>query len=155
MSQSSYSPQTSQELALLNVDQKKLFEQLRVCKLVKDLLADKGWKEIIQPSLDRMIAEEVGGKLGNRWIYGKIQKATSESKIWFHLGVKQGLMEFNNNIHNYVKMIDIIENQIVDIDKERKGEFETPMTESSFGIIYNKEPKVTPKKKTKKRGKKK
>ena len=134
----SYSPLSQDELSHLKDRESKLHKQLRTCTLVDSTLSSQGWKEIILPSLDRMIAEELGGRVGNNWTYGKISKATSTDNVWFRLGYKQGLMEFSNHVYNYLKMLEITKNQLNGIAQERKGEFEVPM----MNVPYNIQKKV-------------
>ena len=129
---SEYSPQSNEEIEQLDLQEKKLYDKLRTCKQVRDVLNSSGWRNIILPSLDRMIAEEVGGKLGNNWVYGKIQDEKSTDKIWFHVGKKQGLLEFHNHIYNYNKMITILENRLKGVTEERKGNFQVPMMEVQY-----------------------
>tara|TARA_Y100000310_G_scaffold302043_1_gene339040 strand:+ start:71 stop:613 length:543 start_codon:yes stop_codon:yes gene_type:complete len=131
---SEYSPQSNEEIEQLDLQEKKLYDKLRTCKQVRDVLNSSGWRNIILPSLDRMIAEEVGGKLGNSWVYGKIQDEKSTDKIWFHIGKKQGLLEFHNHVHNYLKMIELIENQLKGVAEDRKGEFQPPMMEVQYAV---------------------
>ena len=129
---SEYSPQSEEEVQLLDEQEKGIHDKLRICKQVRDTLSSPGWRNIILPSLDRMISEEVGGKLGNNWVYGKIQDEKSTDKIWFHVGKKQGLLEFHNHIYNYNKMITILENRLKGVTEERKGNFQVPMMEVQY-----------------------
>lgn len=99
---------------------------------MEETLNTEGWKSIIGPSLDRMIAEEVGGKFGDTWIYGNIADSKSEKNVWFHVGAKQRLIELYNHIHNHTKMIGIIRNRIKDLEQDRKGEFAIPMMEVQY-----------------------
>jgi|TARA_Y100000310_G_scaffold266281_1_gene277721 hypothetical protein len=138
---SEYSPQSEEEVQLLDAQEKSIHDKLRICKQVRDVLTSPGWREIILPSLDRMIAEEVGGKLGNNWVYGKIQDEKSTDKIWFHVGKKQGLLEFHNHVYNHLKMIDLLENQLKGVAEDRKGEFQPPMMEVRYAVQRKKEEK--------------
>ncbi len=125
----SYSMPSQQEQELLSKTEQKLYEKLRICRLVEETINTRGWQEIILPSLNRMIQEEVGGRLGDKWIYGKIQRTKDTDNVWFHIGAKQSLMEFHNHIYNYLRSIEIIKSQIRGIEAEKTGKFERPMME--------------------------
>ena len=124
---SSYSPQTQEEIDVLDKQQVKLYDDIRTCEKVKETIETEGWNKIILPSLNRMIVEELGGRLGNNWTYGRIQKETDSNNIWVSIGRKQALLEFHNHVYNYVKMIKTLHSQVAGIDEELKGEFTIPM----------------------------
>ena len=44
---------------------KLLSKKLTACRSVKRLLKQKAWGDIIQPTLDKMIDDVIGGKTGN------------------------------------------------------------------------------------------
>jgi hypothetical protein len=135
----SYHQITQGEQEILNDTEKRLYEKLRVCRLVEATLKTQGWQEIILPSLERMIVEELGGKLKDNWVYGKIQEANSTDNVWFHLGAKQRLMELHNHIYNYVKAIEKINGRLKQIEAERRGEFDRPMMEVQYAVSRKKE----------------
>ena len=151
----SYTNLEPAEVQDLNQSKKKQFEKLRVCGLVKTLINSQGWQEIVLPSLNRMIVDEVGGKLGDNWTYGKIQTSKETDKIWFHIGRKQALLEFHNHVYNHLKAIKVIENNLKELNEELKGEFEQPMMEIKRGVQETQTKTTTTKRKKKKAQKKK
>jgi len=107
----------------------KLYSELNVCKLVKHTLDTEGWRRIIEPILDRMIIDTIGGKVNDRWVSGSLDKARKDERREFYIGYKQALIQLHNNIYNYIRQIEIKEGQLEDIERQEKEGFKTPMLE--------------------------
>ena len=114
----------------LNKREQKLHKDLTVCKKVEQTLKTAGWKDIIEPLLNRMIVEIVGGKLGDMWIYGVLQKKGHTRDDWsFYRGQKHILIEFHNRVYNHLRQIAHLESQIEAMEEIEKKGFKVPMLE--------------------------
>ena len=148
---SRYEPDNQEYLQQLNDTEHKLQLDISLCKSVEATLNSEGWQKIIGPTLDRMIIDVVGGKVGKVWHYGELQKATNEDNKSFFVGYKQGLIKFHNQIHNHTRILKSKQGQLKAIDKDRNAGFNVPL----LGEV--KESGITrtqPKQKKKAKGKK-
>jgi hypothetical protein len=105
---------TEQELKRLN-------DQLRAARKVDKTIKTKGWKDIVQPIIDKMIMDTLGGKVGNTWVNGAISKPDTVKESEYYIGYKQALIDFNNRIWNYKECIKTIQDRIKEV-QERGGE---------------------------------
>ncbi len=123
----SYEPLNQNDIDILNAQEQKTYENLRTCNLVKDVIDSEGWREVILPSLDRMITDIVGGKINGDWVSGKINDDSRQECLPYYVGYKQGLLDFHNHVYNYIKSIAINRSVINAIEKEKRGEFDVPL----------------------------
>jgi len=108
---------------------KVLNKKLSLCQEVKEYVEKDTWKNIIQPLLDAMIEDVVGGKRGDIYRNGALCKPSGDYE--YFTGYKQALMDFHNKVWNYVVSIKGIEEQIKFIEKDVLGEakYKIPMLE--------------------------
>ena len=118
-------------MAFSHLDKKEqnLANKKALAQRVKRTIESKGWQEIIGPLLDKMIKDTIGGKYGNRWSGGNIQRARDVERLKFHMGYKQSLIDLHNRVYNYLDNIKRLEQQIKDIHKERDAKTQIPMVE--------------------------
>jgi hypothetical protein len=110
-----------------------LNRKLTACRSVKRVLNQKGWRTILQPLLDAMITDVLGGKRGNMYTSGAVSKPDDKS-IEYYIGYKQALIDFNNRVWNYVESMQILSDQIKKLE-EQAGEPEkyiNPMMEGPY-----------------------
>ena len=84
----------------LDNKEKEINTSLSVCQKVKETVETKGWIDIIGPELDKMIVNCVGGKVGDRWYYGDISAADTNTE--YYIGYKHALIKLHNLIYNQV-----------------------------------------------------
>lgn len=119
---------------LLNKQELRLNEELEICRKVMEVLNMPGWKDTLEPILDKMIIDIVGGKIKGYWTGGKLNKAKSEEKREFYIGCKQALIEFHQRALNHVRQYDIIKKQLAEIQKQKKVEYKMPMTDTKYSL---------------------
>lgn len=125
-----YSPQAQEERFDSQV--KKLNRDLTICKDVQYTLSTPGWKNTIGPILEKMIIEVLGGKIGDVWVSGKIDKARKDERREFHIGYKQFGVDFHTRVNNHLKQIAIIEEQLKQVEKDRNVGYRMPMQETRY-----------------------
>ena len=113
-----YSP--DEHNSLINESEKKLNKSLSICRAVKETLDSDGWKNTISPLLDRMIIDTVGGKLGDVWVSGKLDRAKKEERREFYIGYKQGLMDLHGRILFHLQQLLIIEDNLKVLQTEKE-----------------------------------
>jgi hypothetical protein len=111
----------------LDHKEQKLAEKKALAQRVEKTLKSKGWQEIVGPLIDKTIKDIVGGKYGNKWSGGHVQKA--RAKMDYYVGYKQGLIDLHNRLWAYVNSIVILQKQIESIHKEREAKTQIPMLE--------------------------
>ena len=105
------------------------FKKLAICLKVKETLDTPGWKEIIEPIIDKTIIDTIGGKIGGRWTGGSLTRAIREDKKEFYLGGRQYLIDTLNRIYGFIDNIDILEHSIKSIESALNAPIEAPMME--------------------------
>lgn len=103
-------------------------------RLVKETIETKGWKDVIEPMLDKMISDIVGVKEGGRWVSGILnsKRVTDDhrSKVeWY----AQALIEFHQRVYMHVDSAKELGKRKKDVGKR----YTTPMQE---GPYHNPEP---------------
>jgi len=112
--------------------QKKLSRDMAICQKVADTLATPGWKDIIEPILDKMIMDTLGGKVNGTWYSGKVDRARSDEKREFYIGAKQALIDLHNHIYNHVRQMPIIEEQLKELVKDNERGYRVPMEDTRY-----------------------
>jgi hypothetical protein len=95
--------------------------KLSACKKVVDTITTKGWSDIIQPIIDKMISDVIGSKTGEVWDAGNIKKETFNGlQTEYLLGYRQALIDFNNRIWGYKAHIKSLTDQIINIESGKE-----------------------------------
>ena len=111
----------------LNKEISKLNEAVRSCKLIEETIGTKGWQEIVEPLLDKMINDILGAKVKGRWDGGIINNVTQEKSPEFYIGYKQALIDFHNRVYAYNDNVELYEKRKEDLVNGTKARFKTPM----------------------------
>jgi hypothetical protein len=128
----SYSPQEQE--TLYDERQKKLSRDLSICQKVQTTLESPGWQEILGPTLEKMILEVTGGKLGDSYINGKLDRARTDERREFYIGYKQALIDFYNRAHMHIRQLPIIEEQIKSLKKDFDRGTRVPMEDTRYNL---------------------
>ena len=126
---SSYSPDKHKEL--IDKELEKLHKDLSICREVAATLSSKGWSATIAPIIDKMIIDIVGGKIGDKWCSGKLDKAKKDEMREFYIGYKQAMIEFHERVTQHVRHIEILEKQIALKIEERSKGMRLPLVEDT------------------------
>jgi len=120
-----YSPE--ENFNLVNESEKKLNKSLAICRAVKETLDSDGWKNTISPLLDRMIVDTVGGKVGDVWVSGKLDRAKKEERREFYVGYKQALMDLHGRIMFHLTQLPMIEDNLKALQDEKQARYRVPL----------------------------
>ena len=120
-----YSNEEHQDL--VNESEKKLNKSLTICREVKETLNSNGWKNTISPLLDRMIIDTVGGKLGDVWVSGKLDRAKKEERREFYVGYKQALMDLHGRVMFHLQQLPMIEDNLKALQKDKEEHYRIPL----------------------------
>ena len=112
----------------------KLEKDLTICREVADTVNSPGWQKIIGPTLDKMIIDILGGKINDRWLSGKLDKARTDEKREFYIGAKQALIELHQRVQNHVRQIPLIESQLKDIVAKQEMKTTVPMEDTRYAV---------------------
>ncbi len=113
----------------LEEQKQTVFKKLSTCEDVKQTVGSKGWTSIVEPLIDRMIIDTVGGKVKGRWIGGALTDGTKTKSQDFYLGYKQFGIDLLSRIYGYTDSIKKLINQVSTIDKELNAPMVVPMFE--------------------------
>ena len=83
---------------------RELSEYIEKGRKVNEMLESDGWKEIIEPMLDKMISDVIGAKEEGRWHNGSISLSsvgTEEAKSL--IAYKRALTDFHNYVYDIVE----------------------------------------------------
>jgi hypothetical protein len=116
---------------------KELNEVVSVCNKVKTTLETDGWKDIIEPLIDKTITDITGCKMPNgRWHGGLLDRAKKDEKREFYIGYKQALIDFHRRIWAYTDSIKRIEEERGQLVSGSKKAYTTPMIDDVRGYGY-------------------
>jgi len=125
----SYLPE--QHKALVDEREKRLNHDLSICREVKAVLDSKGWKDTLGPIIDKTIMEVVGGKVGDTWISGKIDRARKDERREYWIGFKQALIELHGKIMFHLQQIPLLEEQLKQLQLSRQERYKVPMVDDT------------------------
>ena len=80
---------------------------LSECQRVSATLGSRGWVEIVEPLIDKMIGDVTGSKVEGRWSGGLLDRARKDERREFYVGYKQALIDLHTRIYAYVNNIEI------------------------------------------------
>lgn len=124
-----YSPEEHQEL--INQEEQRLLKEYAICRAVKELVESDGWKNTVGPILDRMIIDVLGGKLGDSWVSGKIDKARKDERREFHIGYKQALIDLHSRVMFHVMQVPLLEERIKSVQEDKKTRYRVPLIDDT------------------------
>ena len=114
----SYSPKQAEKLH--DDSKKKLSKDIAICQKVVETLESPGWKDIIGPIIDRMIIDVVGGKIGDVWTGGKIDKARKDEKREYWIGYKAALIELHGRAYFHKLKLPLLQENLKGLDVSNK-----------------------------------
>ena len=107
---------------------KELNDIVQVCEKVKQTVDTDGWKDIVEPLIEKMITDVAGGKMRNgRYNGGLLNRARKEEKREFYIGYKQALIDLHGRIWAYPDAIPRYEDERGQLVSGTRPEFKTPM----------------------------
>lgn len=126
-----YSPE--QQVDLVNESEKKLNKSLSICRAVKETIDSDGWKNTIGPLIDKMIIDVVGGKIGDDWVSGKLDRAKKEERREFYIGYKQALIDLHGRTMFHVQQLPMIEDNLKVLQKDKEERYRVPLVNDERG----------------------
>lgn len=128
---SGYSPE--EHNSLINESEKKLNKSLSICRAVKETVESDGWKNTIAPLLDKMIIDIVGGKIGDVWSSGKLDRAKKEERREFYVGYKQALIDLHGRIMFHLQQLPMVEDNLKALQLEKEERYRIPLVDDQRG----------------------
>ena len=125
----SYSPEQHQ--ALVDAEEQRINQQLTICRDVQNTLETAGWKAILGPILDKTIMEIVGGKVGDTWISGKLDRAKKDERREFYIGYKQALIDLHGRIMFHIQQIPLLEEKLKSLQANKQERFKVPLVDDT------------------------
>lgn len=109
-----------------NEEIKKINETLRLCKLVEETIQTKGWNEIVEPLIDKMLNDILGSKIDGRW-NGGILNTPNCTNSEYYKGYKQALIDLHTRVYAYVDNIKNYEERKEKIIASPVNRFKQPL----------------------------
>jgi len=118
-----------------DIDSKKksLRKQIKEAKKVVDTINSSGWKDCIEPLIDKMIIDIVGGKIRGRYTGGLLTKAKKEELREYYIGYKQAMIDFYNRASDMAASYEVSQKLLEKaIEEEKRSEkLRYPLDEQS------------------------
>jgi len=139
-------------------------DKLAICQEVYTTTQSNGWNKTIEPLIDKMIVDTIGGKVNGRWTGGTLTDGDGTKNQDFYLGYKQFGIDLLNRIHKlYLDNIGKLKNKLAVIDDQLSAPLVVPMFENEHEfepnvmspVYRSKQEEVIPLAKKKKKKKKK
>jgi len=128
----SYQPE--QQQVLFDERQKKLSRDITICQKVQTTLNSPGWQEILGPILEKMILEVLGGKIGDAYINGRLDRARTDERREYHIGYKQALIDFYNRSFNHIRQLPLLEEQLKMLKTNYDKGTRVPMEDTRYNL---------------------
>jgi hypothetical protein len=110
----------------------RLNETKALCDRVAQTLSTAGWKEIIEPLIDKSISDITGCKMANgRWHGGLLDKARKDERREYYIGYKQALVDLHRRVYGYVDAIKRLEDQRDELVKGAERGSRIPLIDDS------------------------
>ena len=118
---------------------KRLNEIMSLCERVAQTLSTSGWREIIEPLMDKMITDIAGCKMPNgRWHGGLLDKARKDERREYYIGYKQALVDLHKRIYGYVDSVPRLKDQRVELIKIGSAKTSIPLvSDTRYGKDLN------------------
>ena len=124
-----YSPLEHDEL--ISAEEQRVEKETSICREVKNTVESKGWKDTIGPLIDRTIIEVAGGKLGDTWIGGKLDRARKDERREYWIGFKQALIELHGRVMFHLQQLPMLEEQMKMLQEDKKERYRVPMVDDT------------------------
>lgn len=118
---------------LVNEQENKLNKSLSICRAVKETVDSNGWKDTIAPLLDKMIIDVVGGKIGDVWCSGKIDRAKKDERREFWIGYKQALIDLHGRVMFHIQQLPMIEENLKVLQTDKEERYRLPLVNDERG----------------------
>lgn len=92
-------------------------------ELVEQLMSSKVWKEIVLPLLQESVASVSGRYTNGRFWHGSLTTKWNENNSVFFAAYQKALMDFNNNLHDFV----VAKNKLIEDKKTEEFEKKAPI----------------------------
>jgi hypothetical protein len=114
---------------------KKANEDLSRCRKVEATVETPGWKEVIEPLLDKTIMDITGGKINGKWYGGLLDRARKDERREYYIGYKQALIDLQRRIMACVDGVAQLESKVNNLKLDSKPRFKTPMVDDTrYGV---------------------
>lgn len=113
---------------------KALSKEIDESEEVVKTLESKGWKDTIEPLLDKMIIDVLGQKQGGRWHNGSLdEKELGEEKAQVLIAYKRALTDLHSYIYQVVDSLKPNRAEYAELLKDEK-EQPTNETETDYNL---------------------
>lgn len=120
-----------EHVELINAEEQRVGKEISICQEVKNTVESKGWKDTIEPLIDRFIVEVVGGKLGDTWVGGKLDRARKDERREYWIGYKQALIELHGRVMFHLQQLSMLEDRMKSLQEDKKERYRVPLVEDS------------------------
>ena len=122
----------------LETEIKKANADLSLCQKVEATVETPGWKEVIEPLIDKSIMDITGGKVNGKWYGGLIDRARKDERREYYIGYKQAMIDFQRRVVAYVDGIKQLQTKVENLRKETTQKFKQPMIENPMLLLWQK-----------------
>ena len=109
----------------------KINETIKACKEVEVTLNTDGWKNVIEPLIDKSIMDITGAKLNGKWYGGLLDRARKDERREFYIGYKQALIDLHRRISTYPDSVLVYENKKKELIKNKEPKYTRPMLDDT------------------------
>lgn len=115
----------------INDELKKINETLRNCKIVEETVNTQGWKEVIEPLLDKMVNDILGAKTNGKWYGGLLNNSLKSDTREFYIGYKQALIDLHSRIYAYNDNVKVYEDKKELLINKTQQKFKRPLIDDT------------------------
>ena len=124
-----YSPEENNNLIDSRVE--RINKEIAICQEVQNTIDSNGWKKTIGPLIDRMIIDTVGGKIGDSWVSGKLDRAKKDEKREFYIGYKQSLIDLHSRLMFHISQLQVLKDQLIMLKKDKEERYKVPLVDDT------------------------
>ena len=110
---------------------KQLNDKLGLCNKVNETINTAGWKEVIEPMIDKMIMDIVGSKVNGKWYGGLLDRAKKEERREFYVGYKQALIDLHQRVYAYILAIEHAKQKVEHLIANKDVKYKVPLVDDT------------------------
>ena len=114
-----------------DMELKKANEDMTRCLKVETTVQSPGWQEIIEPLLDKMLMDIVGGKVNGKWYGGLLDRAKKDERREYYIGYKQALIDLHGRVMAFPNGIKQLQTKLENLKKSQIPRYKLPLVDDT------------------------
>ena len=94
-------------------------------------MLSEGWREALEPLIEKSILDITGGKSNGRWYGGLLDRARKDERREYYIGYKQALIDFHRRAMSFVDGIKTLDAKHKELTTSAPPKYTRPMVDDT------------------------